>query len=321
MSRIQRAFSAGTLGRRGRRKLVPTRWSITAVDDLLGKANLDRIRYLPELSEILVYSYTALDNRWLLIFLPGCYRYESIEAWYPNTLWNPSSENIVMAGDHEGFHGRTTYASIGGCYYAARLATSEMLLRVGRQAGHARATRSASGGDSSPGGVERSRARTSRAHRGPRTVGQPRRTFPTDQRGLRHSAPAMAPPKCVAPRGAHATPIGPIRLLAPAATAHRGYVNAVPQFPQNVSPGCANCWQRGQLRSAPGESHNPGRTCRPASRGRRIVDNARTPPCARQRRLQNRESVESDPSPPPLGELVGGSVSKRPPIRRRSLQR
>ncbi|MFZ0891481.1 MAG: hypothetical protein WB778_03685 [Thermoplasmata archaeon] len=135
VSRIQRAFSAGTLGRRGRRRLVPTRWSITAVDDLLSKANLERIRYLPELSEILLYSYTALDNRWLLVFLPGSYRYESIEAWYPNTLWNPSSENIVMAGDHEGFHGRTTYASIGGCYYAARLATSEMLLRTGRQAG------------------------------------------------------------------------------------------------------------------------------------------------------------------------------------------
>jgi DNA repair protein NreA len=135
VSRIQRAFSAGTLGRRGRRRLVPTRWSITAVDDLLSKANLERIRYLPELSEILVYSYTALDNRWLLIFLPGSYRYESIEAWYPNTLWNPSSERIVIAGDHEGFHGRTTYASIGGCYYAARLATSEMLLRTGRQAG------------------------------------------------------------------------------------------------------------------------------------------------------------------------------------------
>ncbi|MFZ1023103.1 MAG: hypothetical protein WAN87_03100 [Thermoplasmata archaeon] len=135
VSRIQRAFSAGTLGRRGRRRLVPTRWSITAVDDLLSKANLERIRYLPELSEILVYSYTALDNRWLLVFLPGSYRYESIEAWYPNTLWNPSSENIVIAGDHEGFHGRTTYASIGGCYYAARLATSEMLLRSGRQAG------------------------------------------------------------------------------------------------------------------------------------------------------------------------------------------
>jgi len=40
-----------------------------------------------------------------------------------------------MIGDHEGYRGRTTYASIGGCYYAARLATSEALLNIGRQAG------------------------------------------------------------------------------------------------------------------------------------------------------------------------------------------
>ena len=135
VSRIQRAFSAGTLGRHGRRRFVPTRWSITAVDDLLGKENLERIRLLPELSEILLYRYTALDNRWFLAFLPGCYRYESIEAWYPRTLWNPNPTTIAMMGDHESFQGRTTYASIGGCYYAARLATSEALLRLQRQAG------------------------------------------------------------------------------------------------------------------------------------------------------------------------------------------
>ncbi len=39
-----------------------------------------------------------------------------------------------MMGDHEGHQGRTTYATIGGCYYAARLAVSESLLRLGRQA-------------------------------------------------------------------------------------------------------------------------------------------------------------------------------------------
>jgi hypothetical protein len=135
VSRIQRAFSVGTLGRRGRRKLVPTRWSITAVDDLLSKMNLERIRTFPELSEILLYRFTALDNRWFIALLPGTYRYESIEAWYPNTLWNPNPTHIVMIGDHEGYQGRTTYASIGGCYYAARLATSEALLTLGRQAG------------------------------------------------------------------------------------------------------------------------------------------------------------------------------------------
>ncbi len=135
VSRIQRAFSAGTLGRSGHRKFVPTRWSITAVDDLLGLRNLDTIRQLPELSKILLYRWTALDNRWVIAFLPGSYRYESIEAWYPNTLWNPNPQTIAIMGDHEGFHGRTTYASIGGCYYAARLATSEALLRLRRQAG------------------------------------------------------------------------------------------------------------------------------------------------------------------------------------------
>ena len=135
VSRIQRAFSVGVLGRRGRRRLVPTRWSITAVDDLLSKRNLDAVRGLPELSEILLHRFTALDNRWLIVLLPGAYRYESIEAWYPNTLWNPDPNQIVVMGDHEGHDGRTTYASIGGCYYAARLATSEALLRLGRQAG------------------------------------------------------------------------------------------------------------------------------------------------------------------------------------------
>lgn len=135
VSRIQRAFSAGTLGRHGQRKFVPTRWSITAVDDILGKQNLERIRSLPELSELFVYQLTALDNRWLIVLLPGSYRYESIEAWYPSTFWNPSPTQVILMGDHEGFYGRTTYASIGGCYYAARLATSEALLRMGRQAG------------------------------------------------------------------------------------------------------------------------------------------------------------------------------------------
>ncbi len=135
VSRIQRAFSIGILGRHGRRRLVPTRWSITAVDDLLSKQNLEEVRSLPELSEILLYRYTALDNRWIIALLPGAYRYESIEAWYPNTLWNPSPSEFVVIGDHEGHSGRTTYASIGGCYYAARLATSEGLLTLGRQAG------------------------------------------------------------------------------------------------------------------------------------------------------------------------------------------
>jgi len=58
-----------------------------------------------------------------------------VEAWYPGTAWNPQSREIAMGGDWEGYRGRTTYASIGGCYYAVRLATTEFLARIGRQAG------------------------------------------------------------------------------------------------------------------------------------------------------------------------------------------
>jgi len=36
-------------------------------------------------------------------------------------------------GDHEGYQGRTTYASIGGCYYACRLGIAEHLLKKRRQ--------------------------------------------------------------------------------------------------------------------------------------------------------------------------------------------
>ncbi len=135
VSRIQRAFSAGVLGRRGHRRFVPTRWSITAVDDLLSKENLERVRDLPELSEWWLYTLEALGNRWFILLLPGAWRYESIEAWYPGTLWNPLGEDILMLGDDEGNQGRTTYAGMGGCYYAARLAVSEQLERLQRQAG------------------------------------------------------------------------------------------------------------------------------------------------------------------------------------------
>ena len=57
-----------------------------------------------------------------------------MEAWYPGTIWNPADQNIHMFGDSEGYHGRTTYAKIGGCYYAARLAVNELLEKERRQA-------------------------------------------------------------------------------------------------------------------------------------------------------------------------------------------
>jgi len=133
ISRIQRAFSAGLFGIEKNRRFVPTRWSITAVDSTISKNLLEEVKTFPLINEFRVYEHTALDNRWLVIMIPGCWSYELIEAWYPGTVWNPSNK-IAIFSDWEGYEGRTTYPQIGGCYFAARVSISRALVNEGRQA-------------------------------------------------------------------------------------------------------------------------------------------------------------------------------------------
>lgn len=134
VSKIQRAFSVGAFGLEGNRRLVPTRWSITAVDDILSKDLMRKVRDFPELGEFRVYESRYLDNVFEVLMIPGLWSYEAIEAWYPGTTWNPNGKWAVMFGDREGYDGRTTYAEIGGCYYSARLAVCEQLVKERRQA-------------------------------------------------------------------------------------------------------------------------------------------------------------------------------------------
>ncbi|MCX8176865.1 MAG: Nre family DNA repair protein [Candidatus Bathyarchaeota archaeon] len=134
VTKIQRAFSVGAFGLGKNRRLVPTRWSITAVDSIISKYLMDKIRFLPEMDEYRVYESQYLDNLFEIVMLPGKWSYESIEAWYPGTVWNPYGKSVIMYSDWEGYDGRSTYAQIGGCYYAARLAVCEHLVREQRQA-------------------------------------------------------------------------------------------------------------------------------------------------------------------------------------------
>jgi hypothetical protein len=116
------------------RRLVPTRWSITAVDSIISKDMMQKIKTYPEINEYRIYESRYLDNIFEILMIPREWSYEAMEAWYPGTIWNPNSNNIVLFGDAEGYDGRTTYASIGGCYYAARLAVGELLMKERRQA-------------------------------------------------------------------------------------------------------------------------------------------------------------------------------------------
>ncbi|MEM3670547.1 MAG: hypothetical protein QW767_02260 [Thermoprotei archaeon] len=132
VSKIQRALSLGTMGRRAARRLVPTRWSITAVDSLLSLSLIGRAKRLPEVSDCLVYRLQHFESTYVALIFPEKWGFEWVEAWRENTAWNPSQRGVYLVGDREDFGGRRRYAEPGGCYYSARLAAAEALVKSGR---------------------------------------------------------------------------------------------------------------------------------------------------------------------------------------------
>jgi hypothetical protein len=116
---IQRLLSVGLLGEERRRRLVPTRWSITATDDILGKQLIEDVKEQPLVDAPQVFASELFGNHFHVLL---------IEAWHEDGAW-------MLGHDLESYHGRTGYAdSITGAYYAARLSVLEHLVEKRRQA-------------------------------------------------------------------------------------------------------------------------------------------------------------------------------------------
>jgi hypothetical protein len=81
VSKIQKAFSVGAFGVEKNRRLVPTRWSITAVDDIISKNLMAKVKTFPEINEYRVYESIYLDNIFEILMIPQRWSYESMEAW------------------------------------------------------------------------------------------------------------------------------------------------------------------------------------------------------------------------------------------------
>jgi hypothetical protein len=128
ISRLQKIFSAGLLGLSIQRKFVPTRWSITAVDDIIGKNLMQEIKDYPTINEYQLFSNEYLANHFEILLIPQIYSFELIEAWDLDRI--PS-----IGSDFEPYWGRESYANVtGGAFYAARLAVLEYLSKIRRQA-------------------------------------------------------------------------------------------------------------------------------------------------------------------------------------------
>ncbi len=135
---LTRVLSAGVFGRHKDRRLVPTRWSITATDDMLSKIHIDAIKSSKEICEYELYYNEYLNNRYIVLLIPGRWEFENFEAWAKGSLWNLSDPNMggaYVTVEHEPFYGRSSYAKLqGGGYYASRFAVTEHLFNRGKQA-------------------------------------------------------------------------------------------------------------------------------------------------------------------------------------------
>ncbi len=129
-SQIQKALSTGSLGIGKNRKLVPTRWSITAVDSTLADRLYEQVIHYNVLDCYRVYEFSSLNNYYAVILTPTPWQYEWIEAF----IHILGREEMVFS-DHERERSKSEYSSVGGCYYSCKFAVLEALERMKRQAG------------------------------------------------------------------------------------------------------------------------------------------------------------------------------------------
>lgn len=128
-------FATGAFGTHQKKKMVPTRWSITAMDDTLGKEMMKKVREFREISDILLFSNDYLHNHFEVLLIPGGWEFENFEAWSPKSVWAEGSRDAVVTEEYEPFGGRWRYADKqAGGYYASRFGVLEYLYRVRRQA-------------------------------------------------------------------------------------------------------------------------------------------------------------------------------------------
>ena len=131
---LSKILSVGVLGLKKNKRLVPTRWSITATDDTIGKQLLNNVRDYPILNDYEIFLGEFLGNQYLIMLFPDVWSYELFELYYPGSSWNPGTE-MKASTDNEWFEGRTSYVEqTAGGYYASRLPIIEYLNGIKRQA-------------------------------------------------------------------------------------------------------------------------------------------------------------------------------------------
>ena len=130
VSKINRILSMGMLGIQKNRKLVPTKWSISATDDIISSKLTKELENHQSIDFFEVHRYAHLGNHYSIILFPhDIWTFEMQEAWVDG------NGNLGMGTDFEdSVGGLNHHPSIAGAYFAARLSISEHLNKINRKA-------------------------------------------------------------------------------------------------------------------------------------------------------------------------------------------
>jgi len=118
ISKIQKCFSIGMFGKK--RKLVPTKWSITATDDIISKSLVSEVLEFDLIDSCRVFSHDHLGNMFSVILFPHRWIFEMQEAWH-------DGNSIGFGSDSEDAKGIDHPPAIAGAYFAAKLGVAEYL--------------------------------------------------------------------------------------------------------------------------------------------------------------------------------------------------
>jgi hypothetical protein len=136
VSTLSKVLSSGSFGVKKNRRIVPTRWAITAVDSNISEYLIDeKVRQFPLVDSFMLFNSNYLDNNFWVLLLPYPWSFEQLESWMPGGVWTPSAKEINISADREFNQGLKGYPEeVEGAYFAARLAVAEYLVAEKRQA-------------------------------------------------------------------------------------------------------------------------------------------------------------------------------------------
>ncbi len=122
ISKISKILSLGMIGIKKNRRLVPTKWSISAIDQIISSDLLKKTDTFQPLDRTIIYKYTHLGNYYSIVLIPDeLWNFEMHEAWIDK------KGDAKIETDSEDSRGLKNYPKIGGSYFAARLAVIEFL--------------------------------------------------------------------------------------------------------------------------------------------------------------------------------------------------